>query len=167
MGAPVSIVDLARQLILLSGLKPDEDISIEFTGPRPGEKLHEELTLAGEEVQLTPHPKIKVFAGGSVSQEWMVRHLAALGEACARRDLRALVQEMKEIVPDYTVSEDVLARIPPLKAGSPMSAPSAREAQKSEERQRLWEQSLDHLREALAPLHEQTEPAFDTVRSGL
>jgi hypothetical protein len=97
----------------------------------------------------------------------MVRHLTALGAACARRDLNALVQELKEIVPDYTVSDNILARISPLRAESPISPPCAREAQLSEQRQRLWEQSLDHLREALAPVHEQTKPAFDTVRSGL
>jgi FlaA1/EpsC-like NDP-sugar epimerase len=165
MGAPVSIVDLARQLILLSGLKPDEDICIEFTGTRPGEKLYEELTLADEEVQLTHHPKIKVFAGASVSQEWMVGRLTALGAACARRDLGALVEEIQRIVPDYTVSQDVLARIQSLGARRPASRTSAREAQTSEQRQRLWEQSLDHLREALAPLQERPEPVFDTARS--
>ena len=165
MGAPVSIVDLARQLILLSGLKPDEDIGIEFTGTRPGEKLHEELTLVDEEVQLTHHPKIKVFAGASVSQEWMVGRLTALGAACARRDLAALVEEIQQIVPDYTVSQDVLTRIQPLGGAMPAPSTSARDAQSSETRQRLWEQSLDHLREALAPLHERPEPAFDTARS--
>jgi hypothetical protein len=165
MGAPVSIVDLARQLILLSGLKPDEDICIEFTGTRPGEKLHEELTLFDEEVQLTHHPKIKVFAGASVSQEWMVSRLTALGTACARRDLGALVEEIQRIVPDYTASQDVLARIQPLGVGLPTSRTSAREAQISEQRQCLWEQSLDHLRDALAPLHERPESVFDMARS--
>jgi FlaA1/EpsC-like NDP-sugar epimerase len=165
MGAPVSIVDLARQLILLSGLKPDEDICIEFTGTRPGEKLHEELALVDEEVQLTHHPKIKVFAGASVSQEWMVGRLTALGAACARRDLGALVEEIRQIVPDYTVSQDVLARIQPVGVGLSASRNSAREARISETRQRVWEQSLDHLREALAPLHERSEGAFRAARS--
>jgi len=165
MGAPVSIVDLARQLILLSGLRPDEDICIEFTGMRPGEKLHEELTLVDEEMQLTHHRKIKVFAGASVSQEWLAGRLTALGAACARRDLGALIEEIRRIVPDYTASDDVLARIRPLGIPLPASRTSAREAQISEHRQRLWEQSLAHLREALAPLHERPEPVFDTVRS--
>ncbi|MDE3066466.1 MAG: polysaccharide biosynthesis protein [Verrucomicrobiota bacterium] len=58
MGKPVRIVDLARQLIELSGFVPDRDIRIEFTGLRPGEKLFEELTYQGEKITATRHPKI-------------------------------------------------------------------------------------------------------------
>jgi FlaA1/EpsC-like NDP-sugar epimerase len=61
MGKPVRIVDLARQLIELSGFKPDEDIDIEFTGLRPGEKLFEELSHKGENITPTSHPKIMRF----------------------------------------------------------------------------------------------------------
>ncbi len=148
MGAPVSIVDLARQLILLSGLKPDEDISIEFTGMRPGEKLHEELHLIDEEVKFTHHPKIKVFAGASVPRSGMVHHLNSLGAACAQRNLGALIHEMKQMVPDYTVSQDVLARIRPLSDAAPASR----------EHQRLWDQSLDRLGEALQSFDQPNEP---------
>ncbi|GAG79693.1 unnamed protein product, partial [marine sediment metagenome] len=58
MGEPVKIVDLARELITLSGLRPGEDIEMVFTGPRPGEKLFEELSIKGEDMQPTRHPKI-------------------------------------------------------------------------------------------------------------
>jgi FlaA1/EpsC-like NDP-sugar epimerase len=58
MGKPVRILDLARQLIELSGHVPDEDIAIEFTGLRPGEKLFEELHYQGENIKPTLHPKI-------------------------------------------------------------------------------------------------------------
>jgi FlaA1/EpsC-like NDP-sugar epimerase len=58
MGKPVKIVDLARQLIELSGFVPDRDIRIEFTGLRPGEKLFEELSYQGEKITTTRHPKI-------------------------------------------------------------------------------------------------------------
>src|SRR5207248_9596081 len=61
MGKPVRIVDLARQMIELSGLKPDEDIQIEFIGVRPGEKLFEEITHTGENFAPTTHSKICRF----------------------------------------------------------------------------------------------------------
>ena len=60
MGEPVRIIDMARDMILLSGLKPFEDIDFVFTGLRPGEKLFEELQLTGEAVSQTMHPKILI-----------------------------------------------------------------------------------------------------------
>jgi FlaA1/EpsC-like NDP-sugar epimerase len=60
MGESVRILDLARDIILLSGLKPFEDVEIVFTGLRPGEKLHEELQLSTESVSSTRHPKIRI-----------------------------------------------------------------------------------------------------------
>src|SRR5207302_6408612 len=60
MGQPVKIVDLAEQLIRLSGLRPGQDIRIEFTGMRPGEKLYEEINMGDEDMLPTPHKKIKV-----------------------------------------------------------------------------------------------------------
>jgi FlaA1/EpsC-like NDP-sugar epimerase len=59
MGDPAKIVDLARQMIELSGFKPDEDIKIEFTGLRPGEKLYEEPIHEMENVESTAHPKVR------------------------------------------------------------------------------------------------------------
>ncbi len=61
MGEPVKILDLARELIRLSGYKPDIDIKIEFTGLRPGEKMYEELSLSHEPLNPTPHEKIMVL----------------------------------------------------------------------------------------------------------
>ena len=61
MGQPVKIVDLARSLIELSGLKPGEDIEIEYVGLRPGEKLFEELSHQGENITQTHHPNIMRF----------------------------------------------------------------------------------------------------------
>ena len=61
MGKPVRILDLARDLIILAGLRPDVDIPIVFTGLRPGEKLYEELSIRGEHMVPTRHPKIAVW----------------------------------------------------------------------------------------------------------
>jgi FlaA1/EpsC-like NDP-sugar epimerase len=63
MGEPVKIMDLARDLITLSGLQPDRDIEIRITGRRPGEKLQERLFLEGEDYETTQHEKIFVFKG--------------------------------------------------------------------------------------------------------
>ena len=62
MGEPVKIINLARQIILLAGLQPDIDIKIEITGPRPGEKLFEEILHASEELVPTTHPGILLAA---------------------------------------------------------------------------------------------------------
>jgi FlaA1/EpsC-like NDP-sugar epimerase len=111
MGKPVRIVDLARQLILLAGLKPGQDIRIEFTGIRPGEKLEEEINLADERMIATSHEKIRVFAGASLPFEHAMRHLAALRNACERRDLPALVFTLKDLAPDYNPSKEILQRL--------------------------------------------------------
>jgi FlaA1/EpsC-like NDP-sugar epimerase len=112
MGEPVRIVDLARQLILLSGLNPGEDIRIEFTGIRPGEKLCEELHLSGERTLPTGHEKISVFAGTtSLPFDQMVHDLARLRKACETRDLRSVVVELQRLVPDYTLGEELSERI--------------------------------------------------------
>ena len=111
MGDPVKIVDLARNLILLSGLQPDEDIKIEFTGIRPGEKLYEELNRFDEDVIPTSHAKIKIFAKNGLPERNMESHMAALCEICTARDLGQLIMTLKEIVPDYNPSSHLLRRV--------------------------------------------------------
>jgi len=111
MGSPVRIVDLARQLILLSGLRPGEDIRIEFTGIRPGEKLFEELRVPGESTLPTSHEKISVFAGPGLPWDQVARHLARLRDACERRDLRSVVRELERMVPDYVPGEELSRRL--------------------------------------------------------
>ena len=73
MGEPVRIVDLARDLIRLSGLEPDRDIEIRFTGLRPGEKLFEELFLENESYSRTRHEKIFVCQNGQEIVGYRVR----------------------------------------------------------------------------------------------
>ena len=74
----MKIVDLARNLILLSGLKPNEDIKIEFTGTRPGEKLYEELSTLLEDTIPTEHEKIRIFVGNGMPEDDMLTWLESL-----------------------------------------------------------------------------------------
>jgi hypothetical protein len=102
MGEPVKIVDLARNLILLSGLKPDEEIKIKFTGMRPGEKLYEELSTLLEDTAPTVHEKIRIYVGNGVPEGDIEMWLLCLREACETRDAGRLVVALKEIVLDYS-----------------------------------------------------------------
>jgi hypothetical protein len=111
MGEPVRIVDLARNLILLSGLRPDLDIAIEFTGVRPGEKLYEELNRMEEDTLPTRHEKIMIFAGNGLPPLGMEPYLEMLRAGCQHRDLAGLVLTLKDLIPDYNPSADVLSRV--------------------------------------------------------
>ena len=111
MGEPVKIVDLARNLISLSGLRPQEDIKIEFTGTRPGEKLYEELNLFDENMLPTNHPKIKIFAGNGLPERTVESYLAAITEVCDSRDIGQLIVTLKEMVPDYNPSSYLLRQV--------------------------------------------------------
>jgi FlaA1/EpsC-like NDP-sugar epimerase len=101
MGKPVKIVDLARQLIELSGRVPDQDIPIQFTGLRPGEKLFEELCYSGENVCETSHPKIYRL----ICQPAPVRHVRELlNELVCQSDLVEAAELkclLKKAVPEY------------------------------------------------------------------
>jgi FlaA1/EpsC-like NDP-sugar epimerase len=78
MGDPVSILELARNMIRLSGKEPDRDVDIRYIGVRPGEKLHEELWAREEDVEPTSHPKILRSAGMPVDPSWLEDELAEL-----------------------------------------------------------------------------------------
>ena len=111
MGNPVKIVDLARNLILLSGLRPDEDIKIEFTGMRPGEKLYEELSSLLEDTIPTEHDKVRIFVGNGMPERDMHAWMESLRRICEHRDTGRLVVALKEIVQDYNPSTDLLKRV--------------------------------------------------------
>jgi FlaA1/EpsC-like NDP-sugar epimerase len=110
MGEPVKIVDLARNLILLSGLKPGEDVKIEFSGMRPGEKLYEELNTMDEDSAPTAHEKIRIFIGNGMPDADILGWLEDLREICRSRDTGRLVIALKEIVLDYSPSANLLKR---------------------------------------------------------
>ncbi|MEZ5100598.1 MAG: nucleoside-diphosphate sugar epimerase/dehydratase [Thermoleophilia bacterium] len=111
MGEPVKILDLARNMIRLSGKEPDVDVAIEFVGVRPGEKLHEELWADGERPEATAHPKIFRCAVDPVDPGWLEDELA---------DLERLVEDGESL--------DVVDRLcavlaGPRRNGEPLAAP--------------------------------------------
>ena len=109
MGEPVRILDLAKQMITLSGFRPFEDIDIIFTGARPGEKLYEELQTTEEQVVKTRHPKIfigKITAYPEIKLADALAQLADLSREGQERELReflnAFLPEARVSVPDST-----------------------------------------------------------------
>jgi FlaA1/EpsC-like NDP-sugar epimerase len=109
MGEPLSIVALARNLILLSGLKPDQDIKIEFTGPRPGEKLVEELHRHDERPVPTSHSKIyNLLQSDEVDETQITAWLEEIKEAVSERDALRIIQLLKGMIPDYIPSPQLL-----------------------------------------------------------
>ena len=101
MGAPVKIVDLARNLIRLSGLTPDRDIEIRFTGLRPGEKLYEELRFDGEDMVPTGHRKIHIFQSFKPTPAAMENWMAEVCGLLDRRDQNGVVAHLCDMVPEY------------------------------------------------------------------
>ena len=101
MGEPVKILDLARELIALSGLKEGEDIEVTFTGVRPGEKLFEELSTDEEHADKTRHPKI--FVGRIEPKDWqsVTREIGVLSDAVRRREPEFIYAGLKEAIPGY------------------------------------------------------------------
>jgi len=107
MGQQVRIADLARNLILLSGLRPGEDIQINYTGIRPGEKLYEELKSDDEHTVPTAHEKVRIFAGDSSHIPDTDAFVERVSSLCARRDYSILLL-MKDLVPEYNPSSHIL-----------------------------------------------------------
>jgi FlaA1/EpsC-like NDP-sugar epimerase len=109
MGEPVKIVDLARNLILLSGFQPDRDIKIEYTGLRPGEKLFEELNLQDEHFERTSHTKIRSFVSPcDVNVEVLKTRLESMQRSVQRREVANLILSLKQLIPDYNPSAQLL-----------------------------------------------------------
>ncbi len=100
MGKPVRIVDLARDMITLSGLKPGEDIEIEYTGLRPGEKLFEELALSGEQLVATRHPAISIGRLAVYPPGVVEAALARLRRLCAEEREDAIRAALGELLPE-------------------------------------------------------------------
>ncbi|MBK6515899.1 MAG: polysaccharide biosynthesis protein [Polyangiaceae bacterium] len=123
MGEPVRIVDLARDLVKLSGLRPDEDIEIQFTGMRPGEKLFEELSVANENANKTRHAKIFVGNLSPVSLPRLLDQLAQLARE-ADGEPEAVRARLAAIVPEFGATSEPLPSGPePSEASRPSLRP--------------------------------------------
>ncbi len=113
MGEPISILELARSMIRLSGKEPDKEIAIDFVGARPGEKLHEELWGKGEVVTDTTHDKIKRASRPSIDGAWLEDELGDLERLVEDGDTLELVTRLAAIMRapkrvDSAVLEDTL-----------------------------------------------------------
>lgn len=101
MGEPVRIVNLAEELIRLSGFTPYEDIDIVVTGLRPGEKLFEELLIDGEGVLPTTHNKIHVLAPVHIALQPVIDELDRLYESASSESVHELIESLKRLVPEF------------------------------------------------------------------
>ncbi|HKN33996.1 MAG TPA: nucleoside-diphosphate sugar epimerase/dehydratase [Terriglobales bacterium] len=108
MGQPVRVLDLARKVVRLSGLEPDKDIPIIFTGLRPGEKLSEELWLDTEGLRPTTHASIHVLDGGEADFHQLRCWLDELSELVNSNNVHGIIQMLKTIIPEYVPSEELL-----------------------------------------------------------
>ncbi|MFP4040983.1 MAG: polysaccharide biosynthesis protein [Desulfosudaceae bacterium] len=104
MGTPVKIIDMARDMIRLSGLEPEVDISIEITGLRPGEKLYEELISEGENVTPTTHQKIMVLNGNESHLVTLNGKIDRLMKFADQQDDKNIRETIKEMVPEYNMN---------------------------------------------------------------
>ncbi|HEY8843290.1 MAG TPA: nucleoside-diphosphate sugar epimerase/dehydratase [Gaiellaceae bacterium] len=115
MGDPVLILDLAKQMVRLSGKEPDRDIAIAIVGTRPGEKLHEELWGQGETAVSTTHPKIMRVSGPTVDAVWLQDELAELerlvreGETLEVVSRLATMMRAPHLVGETRVQEDTVS----------------------------------------------------------
>jgi FlaA1/EpsC-like NDP-sugar epimerase len=95
MGEPMKVVELARNLIRLSGFVPEAEIPIVFTGVRAGEKLLEELVGPGEALHPTDVPKISRVSSPRLSAEWIAHHVAELEARAVSEDAKGVVAELR------------------------------------------------------------------------
>ena len=129
MGKPVRIADLAHQMIALSGLTPNRDIEIAFTGLRPGEKLYEELSHGGENVTPTAHPKITRLVAPPLHHSIVGSFFAELAVAIedGNADTASLKLLLSKMLPEYTpfldavpANESAPAQVPVLSGALPL-----------------------------------------------
>jgi FlaA1/EpsC-like NDP-sugar epimerase len=112
LGEPVHIVSLARELIHLSGLAPDEDVPIIFADPEPGEKEQEDLLAAEEGTNAPRHERIFAARGApNVPADALFAHIRTLEEMSERNNFAGILDVLRTMVPTYQPSEFVLSRV--------------------------------------------------------
>jgi FlaA1/EpsC-like NDP-sugar epimerase len=112
MGEPVAILELAEELIRLSGLEPYEDIDITFSGLRPGEKMYEELLIAGENVLPTSHEKIRILSAVAIDTAAWDAELNLLFVAARNNDIVGIIEGLRRLVPEYTPAYHFHGNVP-------------------------------------------------------
>lgn len=122
MGEPVKIVDLARQIIRLAGLRPEEDVEIRFTGLRPGEKLYEELFHGKEPPVPTGYPGLLMASPRTADPADVGRSLDRIAVSCHNGQERAALALLSELVPEFE-RNGVAAEPPPAQAARPQEVP--------------------------------------------
>ena len=110
MGRPVRILDLAENMIRLSGLEPYTDIDIVETGLRPGEKLYEEMLIASRDIEKTENQKIFVEHQPPITPDELEQKLEVLKAALASEDKSAIRQALHRVVPTFREPDEVNAR---------------------------------------------------------
>jgi FlaA1/EpsC-like NDP-sugar epimerase len=124
MGEPVRIVDLASDLITLSGFRPGEDIEIRFTGTRPGEKLYEELSIEGEDISRTRHPKIGIWITRRQDWQAICESIERLTSLSDQGDDETVREALRRIVPEYGPAPAAPLESPRAVANTPGAAAS-------------------------------------------
>ena len=114
MGEPVAILELAEELIRLSGFEPYEDMNIIFTGLRPGEKLYEELLIDGEGVLPTSHEMIRVQSPVDMDVNLLYERLKSLCRHAEENDVSGMINCLKKIVPEFNHQYALGSDLPPL-----------------------------------------------------
>ena len=107
MGKPVKIIDLARQMIRLSGLVPGKDIKIVFTGLRPGEKMHEELLAESENTIPTHHPKIKIARVQDFNNKELITKIDTLGKSLYSLSKQDVIDFFVQYVPEFNSTNQI------------------------------------------------------------
>lgn len=111
MGESVKIINLAKKMITLSGMRVDRDIEIKFTGLRPGEKLYEELLSTDENTLPTHHPKILIAKVNVPNYAYMDIQMNLIQEVLVVGDNNELVSKIKEVIPEYKSNNSIFEKL--------------------------------------------------------